>query len=252
VTTVMFVGDSITVGLVGFAQGKTSGSSFRGRAGAALGWRAVGPFTDPNGLQHGGVGGSTTHTFETGKAQFVVEPGIDEPAHTWVLHYQPDVIHLMLGVNDILSFHELAKALYDRLMGLAGAAVWQQRRVGKHGYVLLSTMCESLLPTQVVQARLVNDLIRKTREIGSDYQIQGIDSASLFNAAIAAEGVKKYTVDGTHPNQLGYDLIAKSLVNSVTVNKGVTPSSSNSGAKVVAAGGLVLGGWALGRSLKWW
>lgn len=252
-TTVLFVGDSITVGAVGVAQGKTTGSSFRGRAAAALGWRAVGPFTDPNGLQHGGVGGSTTYTFLNGKAQFVHDEGDD--SKTWVRKYNPDVIHLMLGVNDLISFDEpFAVALYDRLMGLAGSAVGQQRMNGKRGLVLLSTVCQSLLPQQVIHAAALNDLIRKTREVGADYTIRGIDSAGAFNAAIAKEGVGKYTVDGTHPNQAGYDLISDSLVTSANTSASARGNASgpSGGAKVVAATGLALGGWALGRAFKWW
>src|SRR5262249_11539795 len=92
-TTVLFVGDSITVGLVGVAAGLTNGSSFRGPASRALGWRGVGPFADRNGLLHGGVGGSTTQTFLSGKAEWVVAP---DGVSTWMNLFHPDVVHLML------------------------------------------------------------------------------------------------------------------------------------------------------------
>lgn len=255
-TTVLFVGDSITVGLVGVAQKKTNGASFRGPASAALGWRAVGPFIDPTGLAHGGVGGSTTHTFLNGTAQFVADEGGSGPdaTHSWVLKYNPDVIHIMLGVNDIFSFKEDPLKIFDRLYQLASAAVWQQKRNGKRGNVLVSTICQSMFPEQVSRAKVLNAKIADFREVGADYSIVGVSSAAKFNAAISKDGVKNYTVDGTHPNQAGYNLIAASLADSLgaTSRRGVNASSASSGAKAVVAAGLGFAAYLTGREFRWW
>ena len=246
-TTVLFAGDSITVGLVGVAQGKTDGSSFRGPASRALGWTGVGPFKDPNGLLHGGVGGSTTYTFLQGKAQFVTtSPDISpvDAKSSWVLTYKPDLVHLMLGVNDIISFpKESPLDLFNRLHDLAAGAVWQMKDYLPFSRVLVSTVCESLFPEQVIRAHALNAKILSLREVGSDYSIIGVDSAGPFNAAIAASGVSPYTVDGTHPNQRGYDLIAQGLVSSVSSSQG--SSGLSTGQKVIAGAAVLAGAMAL-------
>ena len=247
-STVLFVGDSITVGLVGVAQGKTDGSSFRGPASRALGWTGVGPFTDPNGLRHGGVGGSTTYTFLQGKAQFVTTSADISPADaksSWVLTYKPDLVHLMLGVNDIISFKESPLDLFNRLHDLAAAAIWQMKSYQSFARMLVSTVCESLLPDQVIRAHALNAKIKFLREVGSDYSIIGVDSAGPFNAAIATSGVGSYTVDGTHPNQRGYDLIAQGLVSSVSSSQG--GSGLSTGQKVIAGAAVLAGAMALKR-----
>ncbi len=245
-TTVLFVGDSITVGLVGVAQKKTDGASFRGPAATALGWTGVGPFIDPTGRKHGGIGGSTTYTFLNGtKAQFISVDGDQGSPDTWVRKYNPDVIHLMLGVNDIFSFKEDPLKIFDRLYALADAAVTQQKRNGKRGLVLISTICQSMFPEQVERARILNAKIASFKDVKDNSSIFGIPSAARFNEAIADAGVKGYTVDGTHPNQSGYDLIAASLAANMqpTASKtvGGSRSPASTGLKVFVATALGYG-----------
>jgi lysophospholipase L1-like esterase len=229
-TTILFVGDSITVGLVGYASKQTDGSSFRRGASASLGWTGVGPFADPNGLLHGGVGGSTTYTFLRGNAQFVVDEvggTSEDSSQSWVQKFKPDLVHVMLGVNDILSFNEPIPDLFDRLHSLCADAIWQMKGYQSRPTVYLSTVVESLLGDEIIRAHALNGKIKSFAENGADYSILGVDSAGPFNGALMAQNwsSKGYTVDGTHPNQRGYDLIAQGLMTSIASKSTQGPST---------------------------
>jgi lysophospholipase L1-like esterase len=247
VTTVLFVGDSITVGAVGYKAGKSDGSSFRGGVSRALGWTGVGPFSDPNGLLHGGVGGSTTETFLSGAAQWVVTGG---EAPSWMDTYKPDIVVVMLGVNDVISnpsVPPIAEAMknLDTLASFAHAQ--SMRPKNKRAKILISTIVEAGPEWYAIGAHAFNAKLLSMDWSASD--VQSIDGCKLYNDTFWKEkNTEGLTVDGTHPNQRGYDLIAQGMVSLLGAQ--AQPESST-GQRLLAAGAVGFGAYLLGKWVGW-
>ncbi len=231
----LFVGDSITVGLVG----STTKTGFRGPfAAKTRGLEFVGPFVDPSGLRHGGIGGSATSTFlsEKGWARFVFAPAGEK---TWIQTYRPDVIHLMLGTNDLITGHgENAVSTAERL----GQLVRLARAQAPNARIYVASIVEAGPGWFANGAREYNALLRETARAGGG---TFIDSSVQINSVFAAQGYKAVTSDGTHPNDRGYDLMAAGLLGQLQVGQAAV--SAFNWTKAAVAVGV---GYGISRLLK--
>lgn len=254
-STIMFVGDSITVGKVG----STSQNGFRGPfKQLSPGFTHVGPFIDPTKLHHGGVGGATTRTFGiTGDgtpqtANFVfsnsdAKIGSVKISPTWMELYKPDVLVLMLGVNDIIAnpkrdVGEIADALAS-LLRLASVESPKTR-------CYVSSIIESGPAYYIEQATALNAELRSRAGNGAFKGSFFVDGCAMINRRFRSDGIKAVTIDGTHPNDLGYALIAGNIAAGVRVTGSTQDAPMSGGAKVALA---AFGGFVAYKALKaWW
>ena len=243
---ILFVGDSITVGLVGYPS-QDDGTSFRGpflRRNSS--YQGVGPFTDKGGFKHGGVGGASTNTFLTGNAQWVSAPTDDA---TWMRVYQPDVVHVMLGTNDLISYpsNPNIPAIVDRMAQLCNSAA----ALVPSCKIYVASIPEGGPAWFSINALAYNAKLREQASHAPSSKFPGnvsfVDTCALINQAFwkdtSATPTKALYVDGTHPNGKGYDLMAQGLQNALAA-KG---SSVSLGARVLAGGLLAYGAYKLSR-----
>jgi len=250
--TILFVGDSITVGSVG----STDKSGFRGvfarktsyKIGSVTaGLQHVGPFVDPTKLHHGGVGGATARTFGAAgdgtppSAYFVLSPssfkvGSVKISPTWMETYKPDFLHFMMGTNDIIAKRESAEIFADMQILLKLAQTESPKTK-----IFIASIVEAGPDWFTKQASAYNDLLRNNKTINF------VDTSQTINSAFYKEGIKAITVDGTHPNQRGYDLMGTMLALALTNTSSSSSESSNSATpkNILIASGLAYGAYKL-------
>jgi lysophospholipase L1-like esterase len=209
-------------------------------------------------LHHGGVGGATTRTFGiTGDgtpqtANFVfsnsdAKIGSVKISPTWMELYKPDVLVLMLGVNDIISnpkrdVGEIADALAT-LLRLASNESPKTR-------CYVSSIVESGPAYYTEQATALNAELRSRAGNGAFKGTSFVDGCAMINRRFRSDGIKSVTIDGTHPNDLGYSLIAGNLAAGIRVASPAKEQSMSSGAKVALA---TFGGLIVYKAIKsWW
>ena len=253
--TILFVGDSITVGLVGSPMK----FGFRGpfaklasfRVGSVItGYEAVGPFVDPTGLKHGGIGGASMNTYLGGAGQFAVlsADAKAKGVQTWLERFKPNFVHIMLGTNDLISKRPI-KAIADDYQTLLNAA----HAIAPATKILVGSIPEvGPLHTVEYNALLRERVAAGTLGPGTSF----VDTSQKINEVFHKEGSAAIAVDGTHPNQRGYDLMGVFLAQTIAGAKPVSPvasggsaSSSITPANVFWAGAAAYAGYKL---FKWW
>lgn len=239
----MFVGDSITVGKVG----STLQNGFRGPFKTLLSTiEHVGPFVDPTKLRHGGVGGATTRTFGiTGDgspqtADFVLSAS---SVKTWVQIYKPDIIVLMLGVNDIIAN---PKGDVSNIFSALATLLHLASIESPTSRLYVSSIVESGPTYYTDLATELNADLRKSSGVGAFKGTKFIDGCASLNAKFRRDGIKSVTIDDTHPNDVGYSLIANDLARGIQP-RASSDTSMSGGARTALA---VFGGFAAYKALR--
>lgn len=259
IPTILFVGDSITDGRVGSAD-KTG---FRGPFSLMMpGIAHVGPFVDPKGHHHGGVGGATTDTLLNSttfvKSSSPLKIGSVKVAPTWMDIYKPTYLHLMIGTNNIIKAEETDEAkiaaLVKKIADDDATMVALAHKSSPNTMIMLASI-PTVGPSWFTMGALaLNAELQKRAATGQfGPNVRFVDTSAKINKAFAGVA-SSVSVDGTHPNDKGYGLLAEGVADAVratpapSVGTGGSASSSGVERAVLYAGGA----YVAYRVWRWW
>ena len=152
--------------------------------------------------QHAGVGGSTTHDWTADGAYG------GKKLENWIASTSPTWIHLTVGTNDAISGAEDPSIPASRVASILGALARKRPNV-THTAGTIPRFRGS--PTSALN-RYVDAFNVALHESIADLDLANvhlIDAVASYDAALAAG--EDVTVDGTHPNDRGYALLARDL-----------------------------------------
>lgn len=221
---VMAIGDSITYGLsydpgtstYFDAPGGYRSSFFTEMTAKGLSYKAVGPSTaNPSTVltaagqtAHAGYGGWTV-----GADVYSGMDNFNYHAAEWIQNYNPDVVLLMGGVNDLLLSAGVSKTTgnMDLLLGKLYAAKPNMKVLVSN--ILPTTGSRAGSNTNVIayNSAIQNTLVPKYQAMGMD--IHFVDQYSNFTSGGVPVGTN--LPDGLHPSQAGYDLMGHTYANAV-------------------------------------
>lgn len=202
---ILLVGDSITVGYP-----PVGGPGFRG-------WlfestpedTYVGPFESPKGLFHGGSGGATTFTFLNDTARLLTADG-------WLTTFQPDIVRIQLGTNDLASFPEPVERVVDRITSIVATGAARLPKASWHiSSIPLGGGAAFQDKVRAYNAALLNRITKKGALNLTAPHASFRDNCIHFNRVFDAEGLTSVLTpppDATHPNARGYALIAQGIL----------------------------------------
>jgi lysophospholipase L1-like esterase len=166
---------------------------------------------------------------------------IDASVGGWIATYQPDVVLLLIGTNDILRDYQVASAP-DRLSALVGR-IHTLRPTSR---ILLSTIPPLADATENAEVAAYNAAISQIArtEVASGRLLWFVDGGGALAVADLADGI--------HPNAAGYDKLAdKWYAALVTARRPPTISSfSPAGGPVRTTVRITGSGFIGARSVK--
>lgn len=187
---VMPLGDSITVGV-----GSRLGSSYRAMLYARL--RQAGLPVDFVGSQRSGTGKDPEHE---GHGGWTVDR-IAAAVETWLTVYQPDVILLHIGTNNITRGEPA-----PRIAAKLSALIDQIRAARPSAYVFVSEIVGSRVRAELVVGRRCNTLIRRAAS-GKGPLVRVVAQSTM-----GGEDLR----DAHHPSDSGYAKMADNFYSALT------------------------------------
>ncbi|BBI32881.1 lipase/acylhydrolase [Cohnella abietis] len=151
-----------------------------------------------------------------GRQQLLLNAGVSDDT-TWgvlnrlnrdVLRFQPDLITLMIGMNDSMRGIEQLPEFKNNLL----AIIAQARAVGSE-LILLTPNTINLRISENAIRDSYPHYIHAIREIATSEQIPLCDVYEAFEERIHKDPNSKWTLmnDCIHPNEYGHDFIAQAL-----------------------------------------
>ena len=127
---------------------------------------------------------------------------------TDIVKIDPDVISILIGINDVWHRHSSGREMTDEQFELNCRAVFERIRQETHAKILI--LCPFLLPSSDKESWRceVESICAIVRRLADEYADAYLPLDEKFAAALpTAPTPMHYSLDGVHPNAAGAEFI---------------------------------------------
>ena len=127
---------------------------------------------------------------------------------TDIVEIDPDVISILIGINDVWHRHSSGREMTDEQFELNYRAVLERIRQETHAKILI--LCPFLLPSSDKESWRgeVESICAIVRRLADEYADAYLPLDEKFAAALpTAPTPMHYSLDGVHPNAVGAEFI---------------------------------------------
>ena len=130
------------------------------------------------------------------------------------LELKPDIVSIMIGVNDTLGNFFWGEPTSNEDFERDYTNILQLTRKNLNTQIVL--MEPFILPFSEETKNLRDDISTKTKiikKLTEEFNTESIKLSSIFSAALKKKAPEFWSTDGVHPTHAGYTIIAESWLN---------------------------------------